>query len=183
MVAPSAFCTKTSPGLRRTALRQIERDVRRKRPILGLMVGDDLRHQRVDGKAVAGEADRRLRHLAEAHGAEALERRDPGIGRRRHHGAQDALRNLAAVVLLEVVALDRLRPGAETRDRDDAILGGGIDDDRRHAREVHDIPAARHPVRCRRRRLRRSHCRPPPESGSRPRPRGTGRRRPCGASP
>jgi hypothetical protein len=122
---------------RRPALRQVECNVRRKHPILGLVRGDDLRHQRVDRETVAGELDRRGRHLAEAHGAEALERRDPGIGCRRHHGAQHVLRNLAAMVLLEVVARDRLRPGAEARDRDHAILGGGIDDDRRHAGEVH----------------------------------------------
>ena len=122
---------------RRTILRQIDRDVRRERPILGLVRGDDLRHQRIDRKAVAGELDRRARHLAEAHGAEALERGDPGVGRRRHHRAQHALRNLAAMALLEEVARDRLRPGAETGNGDDAIGLGGIDDDRRHAREVH----------------------------------------------
>jgi hypothetical protein len=99
--------------------------------------GDDLRHQRIDRKAVAGELDRRARHLAETHGAEALERRDPGIGRRRHHRAQHALGNLAAMALLEEVARDRLRPGAETRNGDDAIGVGRVDDDRRDAREVH----------------------------------------------
>ena len=77
------------------------------------------RHQRVDGKAVAREADRGLRDLAEAHRAEALERGDPGIGRRRHHRAQDALRDLAAVVLLEVdresIAFGQVpRPGIVT---------------------------------------------------------------------
>ena len=124
-------------GPRRSVLRQIDRDARRKHPVLGLMLGDDLRHQRVDRKSLVGETDRRCRHLAEAHGAETLERRDPGIGRRRHYGAQDALRDLAGMVRLEEVALDRLRPGAETGDREDAIVGGGIDDDRRHPREVH----------------------------------------------
>ena len=121
---------------RRTPLRQIERGVRREHPILGFMLGDDLRHQRVDREAIASKTDGRMRDVAEAHRAEALKGRNPGVGRRRHHGAQDALRNFAAVVLLEVVALDRHRPGAETRDREDAIVGGGIDDDRGDARDV-----------------------------------------------
>ena len=47
------------------------------------------------------------------------------------------MRNLAGMMGLEVVARDRLRPGAETGNREDAIVGGGIDDDRRDAREVH----------------------------------------------
>jgi hypothetical protein len=124
-------------GLWRAPVRQIKRDIRWKHPILGLVLGDDFRHQRVDRKAVAGVADRRLRDLAEAHRAEALERSDPGIGRRRHHGAENPLRNRAGVVRLEVIGPDRLRPRAEARDRDDAILRGRIDDDRRHARKIH----------------------------------------------
>jgi hypothetical protein len=105
--------------------------------ILGLMFGDDLRHERVDGKSVAGETDCRFRHFAEAHRAEALERRDPSIRCRRHDCAQNALRNLAGMVFFEMIALDRLRPGTEAGDREDAIVGGGIDDDRRDAREIH----------------------------------------------
>ena len=101
------------------------------------MVGNDFRQERVDRKAVAGIADRRLRDFPKAHRAEALERRDPGVGRRRHQGAEDSQRNGTAMVLLEVIGPDRLRPRAQSRDRDDAILGSGIDDDRRHAREVH----------------------------------------------
>ena len=38
---------------------------------------------------------------------------------------------------LEIVRRDRLRPCAESRNRDDAVLGGGVDHDRRHAPEVH----------------------------------------------
>src|SRR5262245_8343398 len=103
------------------------------------MLGDDLVHQWVDWKSVARVADRRLRHLAETHGAEAFERRDPGVGRRRHHGSHDSLRDLAAVVLLEVVPIERLRPGAQARNRDDAIFGGRINDDWRDARNVHEF--------------------------------------------
>ena len=123
---------------RRAALRQIDRNVRRESPVLGLVLGDDLRHQRIDRETVAGKADCRCGNLAEAHRAPARERRDPGVGCRRHHGAQHASRDLAAMVLLEVVALRCAfghvpRPGIG----DDAVLGGGIDHDRRDAREVH----------------------------------------------
>jgi hypothetical protein len=103
------------------------------------VLGDDLGHQRVDGKAVARKADGGLRDLAEAHGAEALERRDPGIGRRRHHRPQDAPRNRAAIMLLEVIARNRLGPGAEAGDGEDAIIRGGIDDDRSNPGNVHEF--------------------------------------------
>src|SRR5258708_8520779 len=53
--------------------------------------------------------------------------------------SHDALRNFAAVVLLEVVSIECFRPGAETRDRDDAIFRGGIDDDWRHPRDVDEF--------------------------------------------
>ena len=150
--------------LRRASVRQVEIDVRRELAILRLMIGDDLVHEVVGGESVARVADRGFRHLAEAHGAEALERRDPGIGRRRHHRAHDALRDFAAVVLHEVVGIERLRPGAETGNGDEAVLGGGIDDDRRDARDVHEFRLHDTERDSRRNALRRSRCRRPPES-------------------
>ena len=88
---------------RRAALRQVDRDTRGKSPVLGLVLGDDLRHERIDREAVAGEADCRCGNLAEAHRPPARERRDPGVGCSRYNGAQHAARDLARVVLLEVV--------------------------------------------------------------------------------
>ena len=118
-------------------MRQVERGIRGKGPVLRLVRGDDLGHQRMGREAVAGEPDGARRHLAEAHGAEAFEGGDPGVGRRRHDRAQDAARDFAAVALLEIVARHGFRPGAEPRDGDQPILLGRIDDDRRDAREVH----------------------------------------------
>ena len=43
------------------------------------------------------------------------------------------------MVLLEVVAVERLRPRAKAGNGDDAVFGGGIDDDRRDARDVHEF--------------------------------------------
>jgi hypothetical protein len=122
---------------RRPVSRQIERRVSRKHAVLGLVRGNDLRHQRIDGKAVAGEGDRGGRHLGEAHGAEMRERSDPGVGGRRHDGAQHPLRDLAAVPAPEEVARDRLWPRTQAGDGDHAVLGGAVNDDRRHAGEVH----------------------------------------------
>ena len=109
-VAASAVCTAARPAVAGGHW-QIERGVRWKFAVLGLMLRDDLGHQRVNGKAIAGKLDRRFRDLAEAYRAETFERGDPGIGRRRYHGAQDAVWNIAAVVLAEIIALDGFGPG------------------------------------------------------------------------
>ena len=90
---------------RRAAMRQIERRVGRKFAVFGLVLRDDLGHQRVDGETLARKADGGLGNLTEAHRAPLRERRDPGVGCCRHDGAQNALRDLAAVMLLEEVAL------------------------------------------------------------------------------
>ena len=103
------------------------------------MAADDLCHKRVDRKPVTGISDRRLSHLAEAHGAEAFERRDPGVGSCRHYRAHDALRDFTAVVLLEEVAVKCLGPSAKTGDGDDAVDSSRIDDDRSHACDIHEF--------------------------------------------
>src|SRR5207244_9395280 len=56
-----------------------------------------------------------------------------------HDGSHDSLRDLAAVIVLEVVPIECLRPGAEARNRDDAIFSGRIDDDWRNASNVHEF--------------------------------------------
>ena len=67
------------------------------------MRGDGLAQQRMRRKAFLGKSNRGRGHLAEAHGAPALQRLDPGVGRRRHDRAQQAARDLAAVPLHEIV--------------------------------------------------------------------------------
>ena len=77
--------------------------------------------------------------LAEAHRAVALQRRDPGVGRRRHDDAQDAERDLAAVLAHEELGVERARPGAEPGDRHDLALLGVVDHDRRDAGEIDEV--------------------------------------------
>src|SRR5215831_15876951 len=51
----------------------------------------------------------------------------------------DAPRDSSAVVVLKLVSIEGLRPGAQAGDRDDAIFNSGIDDDWRDARHVDEF--------------------------------------------
>ena len=69
-----------------------DRRVRRPAPVsVGVSV-DEVGHHRMHGEALARVADGRGGHVAEAHRPVALQRKDPGVGRRRHDSPQDAVR-------------------------------------------------------------------------------------------
>ena len=125
--------------LRRTPVGQIDGPVRRPLLVFLAMRGDGLAQQRMGGEAVPGEAHRGRRHIAEAHGAPALQRLDPGIGRRWHHRAQQAARDLAAVALHEIVGRHQLGPHAQAADRENLPALGVVEDDRRHAGDIDEV--------------------------------------------
>ena len=66
------------------------------------------------------------------------QRGDPGIGRGRHHGAQHAVRDFAAMLAHEQVGRQRTRPVAEAGDRLDRAIRHA-EDDRRDAGEIDQI--------------------------------------------
>ena len=124
---------------RRAALRQVDRGVGRPAGVVLRLLGDHARHQRVHHEAVAREPDRRLRHLAEGHGAVALQRGDPGIRRTGHDGAQRTHRDVPVVLALKEVGRHRAGPGAEPADGLHLPRLRAVEDDRGHARDVHEI--------------------------------------------
>ena len=105
-----------------------------------LLVDDDgLDEARVGRKTVVCQANGSRRHIAEAHGAVGFQRRDPARGRPRHDAALQALGDLAAVVLAEILRRRLHRPHAETVDGDDLAGLGQPDHDRRDACDVDQI--------------------------------------------
>ena len=122
--------------LRQLAAGQEDRRVRRPGAVAVLVLLDHGRHVLEHGEALARVADRRCRDVAEGHRAVVAERGDPGVGRGRHHGAQDAQRHLAAMLAHEQIGREALGPVAEAGDGDDLALAGA-DHDRRHAGDVH----------------------------------------------
>ncbi len=102
------------------------------------MQRDRLGQQRIDGVALTGIADGVLRDIAEAHGAVAFERGDPGIGRGRHHGAAHAVRNLPAMFAHEDIGRQGARPVAQARDGLDRAIREP-DHDRRDTRDIHQV--------------------------------------------
>ena len=124
---------------RRTPARKIDRRARRPARVVRGMHRDHVRHQPVHGKAGAREADRRRRAIAEAHRSVILQRRDPGVGRGRNHGAQNAFRDPPNVPLLEKIRSHGARPSAQAAYRQHVALVGAIDHDRRHPGDVHQI--------------------------------------------
>ena len=96
-------------------------------------------HERMHRKALGGQAQRLLHDLGEAQRAVACERGDPGIGRARGDAAQDAGRDLAAAMLLEVGDARGLGPAPQPADGQHAIFLGEVDDDGRDPGQVHHV--------------------------------------------
>ena len=101
--------------------------------------------QRINAKILPRRTGWRGRHIREPHRPMPPQRGDPRIRRRRHHGAQHAVGNFAAVFPHEQIGRDRLRPPAQPGD----ALGRAVgqpDQDRRHTGEVDQI-GLQHPQR------------------------------------
>ena len=130
----------------RRAVAMIDRGVLRPASIVLDLVLQEGRHDGMDREAVARIADGRRRDLAEAHGAVALQRQDPGVGRRRNHGAQEAHGDRAVVVTDELLDVERLRPPAEAGDRHRLVAVGQVDQHRRDTGEL-DLVAVHDPER------------------------------------
>ena len=124
-------------GQRRLAFGQEYFFARRIAFVRSLVDGDKFRHQWIHRKTFTGETNRRRRHFAEAHGAEALERRDPRIGRCRYYAAQFVRRYFPAVKFLEKVRRDRFRPDTEAVDAVDFLFLRQVHDQRRDAAKTH----------------------------------------------
>ena len=90
-------------------------------------------------EALGRQAQRLLHDLGQAQRAVALERGDPGIGRARRDAPQDAGRDLAAAMLLEVGDARRLGPAPEPADGQHAVFLGEVDDDGRDPGQVHHV--------------------------------------------
>ena len=131
---------------RRLAVRQPDFRVARPHPVVVPIARDEPRHHRVDGEAVAGVPDGGRSDLGEGHGAEPCQRRDPGVGRRRHDGAQQPDGNRPAITVAKQREARRLRPVSEARYAEDFIALGGIDQHRGHAGEL-DLVAVHHAER------------------------------------
>ena len=105
------------------------------------------------GEALARIANGGARDVAEAHGAVALERQDPRIWRRRHHRAEDAQRDHAAVLAEE--SLEPRGPGPAAEPADDhrlVALGTKVRTDRRELplSELYRLPTEDEAARLRR---------------------------------
>ena len=125
------------------AARQEDCRIGRPGAIAVLVLLDHGRHVLEHREAFASVAHGGTRNVAERHRAVVGEGSDPGIGRRRHHGAQDPQRHLAAMLAHEEVGWEAFRPMAETGDGHDLArflrARAGADHDRRHAGDVHFI--------------------------------------------
>ena len=113
---------------------------RRRRPKGLGVLADQGGHQGIHGKSVAGEADSGLGDLGEAHGAVVLQGGHPGVRGGGNDAAQDAGRDGAAVMLLEVRARGEPGPGAEAADRHHLVAVGQVEDDRRDAGQPVEDP-------------------------------------------
>jgi hypothetical protein len=98
---------------------------------------DVVGHHRMHGKALARIANGGARDVAEAHGPVALERQDPRVRRCRHHRAEDAQRDHAAVLAEESLEPRGPGPAAEPADDHRLVALGEVDDHGRHARALH----------------------------------------------
>ena len=96
-------------------------------------------HELVHREALGRQAQWLLHDLGQAQRAVALERGDPGIGRARRDAPQDAGRDLAAAMLLEVGDARRLGPAPEPADGQHAVFLGEVDDDGRDPGQVHHV--------------------------------------------
>ena len=90
----------------------------------------------VHGETVPGQIDGGFRHLAEGHGAEPGEGGDPRVGGRRGQGPEHSGRELAAMVLLEIVHRGRLRPHPQTVYLHNFPAAGQVHDRGRDAQEA-----------------------------------------------
>ena len=131
---------------RRLAVRQPDLRVARPHPVVVPIARDELRHHRVDGEAVASVPDGGRSDVGEGHGAEPCQRRDPGVGRGRHDGAQNPDGNRPAITVAKQREARRLRPIPEARYTEDLIALGGIDQHRGHAGKL-DLVAVHHAER------------------------------------
>ena len=101
-------------------------------------------HDGMAGEAPECVANGPCRHVAEGHGAPALEGLEAGVGRGRHHGAPHPERHDALVALDERVRVERARPASDSGDGDHLAGLGETDDHGRHARHAH-LVAVHHP--------------------------------------
>ncbi len=118
---------------------QIDGRVRWPAPIFVGVGLDEAHGKSMDGKPVSRKTDRGGRDLTKAHGSVPLQRGNPGVGRARHDGAEDACRNVAGVLFLKQLQRSGLRPVTQTADRYHLTSVGQIQDDRGHPGHVHHI--------------------------------------------
>ena len=123
----------------RASVGQKHSRARRPTAVAGLMIGDVFLHKAVHGKALTRQPRGLARDFAEAHGAITRQRHDPRGGCGGHHRAQNAGRHFAAVMIVNILHVRRLGPGAQTVDIDDFARVGKIHHDGCHAREVDAI--------------------------------------------
>ena len=86
-----------------------------------------------DGEAVGRQLQGRRDHLLEAHGAVPAEGGEPGVRRRRRHGAHHPVGHVAAVFTAEIVDGRLSRPATQAADFPGVPRLGVVDDDGRHA--------------------------------------------------
>jgi hypothetical protein len=77
--------------------------------------------------------------VRERHRAPALERRAPGIRRRRHDRARQTRRDLTAVPLAEIRRRRRARIGADAGDLPGLAGARDVHEDRRDTRDAHHV--------------------------------------------
>ena len=127
------------PFSRGSPAREVDRLVRGPAPVAVLARGEVLEHDVVHREPVPRVADGGGRDVAEAHGAVAPEGEDPGVGRGRHHGAEDPGRHVAVELGDEAVDRSGPRPPAKPADRHHPLFLGEVDHDRRDPRELHHV--------------------------------------------
>jgi len=127
------------PNVGHPTVWQKDRCSRRPGAMISLVPLQALGHQRIHRKAVARQPDRRRRNLAKAHRAVPPERRNPRVGRGGNHRSQHTLWNLAGVLALEQLRIERLRPGPETGDRHHLLLVGEVNHNRRNTGDIDQI--------------------------------------------
>ena len=123
---------------RRPTVWQEDRCIGRPARVAVLIVGDEVREERIDGKALARAAYGGGGCVGEAHRPEAAQRLDPGGGRGRDHGAQQSLWYGAAEALREELCGRGAGPRAEPVYGQRLALHG-LYDDRRDAGEVDEV--------------------------------------------
>ena len=132
-------------GPRRTAARQEHRGVGGPAAVFLLLRRDRGGEQRIDREPLLREADGGGGDVGEPHRAVAAQSGDPGIRRGGDDGARDTGGDFAAMLPHEQIGGQGFRPPAKARDAFDRSVGQA-DDDRRDARDVHEV-RLQHPER------------------------------------